>query len=95
MKGTNPKYTDFISELLQLLKCFGFVTGYKSAVLPKPGCEGCVEVTVSVLEQGEQFGTGAADVGRAATHVCVPWGVCWGQPCPLLWLLLLGCWNPH
>lgn len=71
MKGTNPKYTDFISELLQLLKCFGFVTGYKSAVLPKPGC---VEVTVSVLEQGVQFGTGAADVGRAATHVCVPWG---------------------
>lgn len=57
-KGTNPNYTDFLSELLQLLKCFGFVTGYKSAVLPKPGCQACVEVTGSLLELGEQFGTG-------------------------------------
>lgn len=58
IKGTNPNYTDFISELLQLLKCFGFVTGYESAVLPKPGCKACVEVTVSLLGLGEQFGTG-------------------------------------
>lgn len=35
LKGTNPNYTDFISELLQSLKCFGSVTGYECAVLPK------------------------------------------------------------
>lgn len=71
LKGTNPNYTDFISELLPLLKCFGSVTGYKSAVLPKAGREAHVEVTVSLSELGERFGTGAADVGRAAhTSVC-------------------------
>lgn len=75
LKGTNPNYTDFISELLQLLKCFGSVTGYKSAALPKAGREARVEVTVSLSELGERFGTGAADVGRAAHASVCSWGV--------------------
>lgn len=49
IKGTSPNNTDFISELLQLLKRFGSITEYKSAVLPKPRCEASAEVTLSLV----------------------------------------------
>lgn len=48
-KGTSPNNTDFISELSQFLIFFGFVTEYKSAILPKPRCEASVEVMLSLV----------------------------------------------
>jgi len=47
-KGTSPNTTDFISDLLQLLKCFGSITEYKSAILPKLRREAPAEVPLSL-----------------------------------------------
>lgn len=105
-KGTSPNNTDFISELLQFLIFFGFVTEYKSAILPKPRCEASVEVMLSLVGTlGAVWHAGhclpGAQLGWAEPPAHGPFALvgCGGEGTggPLCFLLLCRCntdyWN--
>lgn len=73
IKGTSPNNTDFISELLQLLKCFGSVTEYKLWFCQNLDVRPLRRWRCHLLQLWEQFGIwGAACLAPS----------CRGQSCP-------------